>query len=58
MLVFGFPILDLTYVPLENHLVPSFLAHLTLGNVTTSLRMKTIFHDIEGPREVSLSGLL
>lgn len=50
MLVSGFLILDLTYAPLESHLVPHFLAHETgdpdTGNITNSFRMKTV-HDIE-----------
>lgn len=42
MLVFGFLMLDLTYEPLESHLVHHFLAHETgdpdTGNITNSLR--------------------
>lgn len=38
MLVFGFLMLDLTYEPLESHLVPHFLAHPDTGNITNSLR--------------------
>lgn len=41
MLVFSFPNPDLTDEPLENHLVPNIVAHLTVGNVTIPLRIKT-----------------